>query len=236
MTSTNMPEKIDSDNLSEERIIKWLQENPGFLQNNPHACDFLIPPNENKGKKIADFQSYMIKRLKDDKEDIIEEAKVLVETSRANMSNQAQIHQAVLLLLEAQNFEDFIRTITIDFASLLNLDIISLLVETEGQIIPHIDISGVRAVNGGTIDLIMKDQNIILESNVSGLDEIYGGGAGLVKSQMLVRLDIGQSAPSVLIAFGSRNPETFQPGQGVELVAFLGCVIERLFYSWLTIK
>ena len=57
MTSTNMPKKIESDNLNEEQIIKWLKDNPKFLQENPHACDFLIPPNESKGKKIADFQS-----------------------------------------------------------------------------------------------------------------------------------------------------------------------------------
>lgn len=230
MSTSTMPKETP---VSENQVLQWLKDNPDFLQNNPDACNLLIPPSEKSGKTIADFQAYMIKRLKDDKEDIIEEARELVETSRTNMSNQARIHQAVLLLLEAQNFEDFIRTITLDFLSLLNLDIISLLVEAEGGIIPHIDISGVRAVGNGAIDRIMGEQNIVLESHIMGRDEIYGGGAGLVKSQMLVRLDIGECAPSVLIAFGSRVPETFQPRQGVELVAFLGCVIERCLYSWL---
>lgn len=234
MTANTMSKKTDPIEITENQVIDWLKNNRDFLQNNPQACDFLIPPSEKSDKTIADFQSYMIKRLKDDKEGVIEEARELVETSRANMSNQAKIHQSILLLLEAQNFEDFVRTITMDFVALLNLDIISILVESDGSVIPHINMSGVRAVSSGTADLIMGEQNIILESNIMGLDEIYGGGAGLVKSQMLVRLDIGEDTPSIILAFGSRDPVTFQPGQGVELVAFLGCVIERCFFSWLS--
>lgn len=175
----------------------------------------------------------MIKRLKDDKEEVIESAKEIVETSRLNMSNQARIHQAVLMLLEATSFEDFIQTITMDIVSLLGIDIISLVVEAEGDVIPHIDISGVKAVTSGTVNLLLADKNILLESHMNGIDNIYGGGAGLVKSQLLMRLPIAQGMPPVMLAFGSRDPEMFTPGQGTELVEFLARVIERCLYNWL---
>jgi uncharacterized protein YigA (DUF484 family) len=90
-------------------------------------------------------------------------------------------------------------------------------------------------VPSGTIHLLTKGQHAVLESNISGLDEIYGGGAGLVKSQMLMRLDISRHAPPAIVAFGSRNPQQFQPGQGTDQIGFLGGVIERCFRTWLSL-
>jgi|GEM_PF-5814629 len=85
-------------------------------------------------KNVADFQSYMIKRLKDDREDVIQSAREIVENSRANMNNQTRIHNAILLLLEATSFQDFIHTMTMDFAAMLDVDIISLVIEIDAGV------------------------------------------------------------------------------------------------------
>jgi uncharacterized protein YigA (DUF484 family) len=163
----------------------------------------------------------------------LDSARELVENSRHNMNNQARINRAILLLLEAQNFEDFIRTITLDFASLLDVDIVSLIVETDGEVIPHVDLAGVRLVSPGTVDLLLHGGNVALEGATRGLDQIYGGGATLVKSQALLRLHIGVDTPPALLAFGSRDANLFYPGQGTEMIGFLGHVVERCFRSWL---
>jgi uncharacterized protein YigA (DUF484 family) len=220
--------------LTDDDILDWLRANPKFLTRNPEAADLLIPPTRvNNDRKVADFHGYMIKRLKDDREDVITNAREIVETSRANMNNQTRIHNAVLLLLEAGTFQDFIHTMTMDFASLLDVDVISLIVEIESGLVPQIDLTGVRVVTPGSVDLLTRNQPIVLESAISGLDEIYGGGAGLVKSQALVRLNIGGDTPPALLAFGSRNPQMFTPGMGTEQIGFLGHVIERCFRAWL---
>lgn len=231
MTMTN----DHSRTIEEDDVIAWLRAHPRFLQDNPHVCDLLLPPSEKKGKGIADFQSYMIQRLKDDKHEVIESARELVENSRHNMNNLSRIHRAVLLVLEAHHFEDFVRTITLDFASLLDVDIVSLIVETDGEVIPHIDLAGVRLVTPGTINLLLGQSDVALESATRGLDQLYGGGATLVKSQALLRLHIGGDTPPALLAFGSRDPNMFYPGQGTEMIAFLGQVVERCFRSWLTL-
>lgn len=219
--------------LTPDDIIAWLRDNPRFLQQNPEVCDFLLPPKENKGKGIADFQHYMVKRLKADRDEVVEATRDIVETSRANMSNQARIHTAVLMLLEAQNFEDFIRTITMDFATILDIDIVTMIVETDGVVIPHIDLQGVRAVPAGSVEQLTSGRPVILQSHINGLEELYGGGAKLVTSQAFLTITLSQNTPPALIAFGSRNPEQFQDGQGTELIAFLGKVIERCFRAWL---
>jgi hypothetical protein len=73
----------------------------------------------------------------------------------------------------------------------------------------------------------------LLQSNIEGYDEVYGGGAGLVKSQALLRLNLTGGLSPVLLAFGSRDPALFEEGQGTELISFLGAVIERGFRIWL---
>src|SRR5690349_12487410 len=119
----------DTPNMDAEDVIDYLRKNPKFLQQNPEAMDFLVPPKMEGGKGIADFQNYMIQRLKADKEQVITSTRELVENSRANMNNQQRVHKAVLRLLESNNFEDFIQSITMDLSTILDVDIAVLVVE-----------------------------------------------------------------------------------------------------------
>ena len=233
--SDSMAQKKSPALPATEDVIAFLKKNPGFLQQNPEVLDILLPPKEQQGKGVADFQYYMVQRLRADRDEVVETTKEIVEPSRANMNNQARFHTAILMLLDARNFEDFVRTITLDFAAVLDVDIISLVVETNGGSIPHIELSGVRAVRPGTIDLLMKSKAVILEAFITGFDDIYGGGSTLVKSQALLRLNVapGTPTPPVMLAFGSRNPDLFVEGQATDLLAFLGHVVERCFRNWL---
>ena len=223
----------DQTELSEHDILEWLRDHPDFLNRHPDVLDLFAVPKKEQGKGIIDFQHYMVERLKADREEVMASAREIVETSRANQTNQDRIHRAILTLLDAPTFEDFVKAITMDVTSVLGVDIIALLVEAEGPVIPHIDISGVRAVPPGTIEASMKDRRVLLQSNIEGYDEVYGGGAGLVKSQALLRLNLTGGLSPVLLAFGSRDPVLFEEGQGTELISFLGAVIERGFRIWL---
>lgn len=233
MTDDQDSDTEQSPPLTDQQIIDYLQANPGFLKKNPEACEFLLPPDTASGKGVADFQSFMIKRLKDDKEKISRTTQEIVETSRANMNNQQRVHRAVLRLLECDSFDDFIRSITIDLASILNVDIATLVVEANGHEIPHIHTSGIRVIPPGTVQGWMKEQNILLQDNIAGIEPIYGSGATLVQSQILLRVDIAMDTPPAIVAFGSRDPDMFQEGQATDQILFLARVIERCFRMWL---
>lgn len=230
MTDTDKPSQI-----SEDDVISWLRKHPDFLSRNPDICELLLPPKAETGKNVADFQHFMIKRLREDRDGIIEEAREIVETSRTNMNNQSRMFKSIVMLLDSQTFDEFIQTITMDMASVLDVDIITLLVESDDDVIPHVNLSGVKAVPPGTIDNFMKNERVKLEANIQGNENIYGGGSGLVKSQLALKLNVAPNMPPAMLAFGSREPEQFQPGQGTELIAFLGHVIERYMRIWLDI-
>lgn len=220
--------------MKDNDIIEYLKDNPGFLKDNPEACNYLhLPDASAGGANVADFQSFMIKRLKNDKEEVIKTTQDIVETVRNNMNNQNRIHKATLRVLEALSFDEFIQALTVDLTSILDVDITALIVETDGQIIPHINASGIRVVPEGTIDRWMENRPVFLQENISGIEPIYGGGAALVRSQALVRIDISFDTPPAILAFGSRDPHMFQEGQGTEQIRYLAQVIERSFRQWL---
>ena len=230
-----MTDNDKKSNLTEEDIIAWLKENPNFFSSNPDVFEYLTPPKESKGKGVADFQYYMVQRLRADRDGIIEEAREIVETSRANMNNQSRVFRSVLMLLDAFSFDEFIKIITMDMASVLDVDIIALLVESEDDVIPHINLSGVRVLPVGATQALMNGKNILITDHVIADENIFGGGAGLVKSQVLLKLNIAPDTPPAVLAFGSRNSEQFIPGQGTELISFLGHVIERYMRIWLNV-
>jgi len=222
--------------ITKDEIINFLIENPTFLDDNPDAFEALIPKKKRaKRGQPADFQSYMIDRLKSDREEVIESTREIVENSRANMNNQQRIHTAVLRLLEAQNFEDFIHCITMDIANILDVDISVLVVEADGDHVPHVKTNGVRVIPAGTTEKWLGEKPILLQDNISGSEAIFGGGATLVQSQILLRVDISMDTPPAILAFGSRDPNTFTDGQATDQILFLARVIERSFRSWLNL-
>jgi len=221
--------------LNQTDILNWLKANPDFLEDCPEAADALLPPKIKKQRGIADFQSYMLDRLKADKEMVLETTREIVENARSNMNNQTRVQMAVLHILEAQSFEEFISSVTMDLTAMLDVDITALLVETEGKTIPHVQTPGLKMVPEGTIDQWMSDRPALLQSDISGLEAIYGSGASLVRSQALIRIDISLDMPPALLCFGSRNALTFEDGQGIEQISFLARVIERCIRLWLSV-
>ena len=78
MANPELPPDLDADD-----VIAWLKKNPDFLARNPDVIDLLLPPAHHNGRKVADFQSYMIQRLKADKAVAVGMTSEVVETTAA---------------------------------------------------------------------------------------------------------------------------------------------------------
>ena len=88
----------------------------------------------------------------------------------------------------------------------------------------------------GTVGALLgATEDAILRSHITGDPRAFGEAAGLVRSEALVRLEISTATPPAMLAFGSRDPEKFHPGQAVELMAFLATALESVVRGWLTL-
>jgi len=222
--------------LSDEDVVAYLKSRKDFFRDHPDLLEQLDAPGQRHGKGVVDFQQALVERLKADKSSHQKLQKDLIETFRANMTNQSRIQTAVLVLLEADTFEEFIETITQDFPVLLDVDTVNLVIESTSREIPFVNQSGIRFARQGTVQKWLGTGDALLQSNINGQEEVFGPGAGLVKSHALLRLEISPNTPAGIIAFGSRNPEAFHPDQAIDQIGFLAQVVERCFRIWLDVQ
>ena len=220
--------------VTESQVAAFLRRDPDFLRRNPQLLDAMEAPGREQGDGVVDLQQVMVGRLREELGELRQQRDELLAMGRSNLSSQARIHKVVLDLLAARSFERLIETVTTDLAVALDLDIVALCVERPSDGAPTPPVAGVKCLEPGSVDAIFgPGRGILLRGDVSGDPEVFGAGAGLVSSEAMLRLNISSATPPALLAFGSRDPEHFDDGQGTELLAFLAQTIERLIRAWL---
>ena len=178
----------------------------------------------------------MVERLRLQVAEATEERDALVLTGRNNLSAQSRVHQAVLAFLGARSFEQLIERATTDLSVMLDLDVVMLGVERADLTLPRPRLGGICQLDQDTVDcLIGRGRQIRLRPDVGGDPMVFGAGAGLVASDALIRLSISRESPPALLALGSRQPEHFHPGQGTELLLFLGESLQACIRGWLNL-
>lgn len=207
--------------MNPQSILDFLQQNPDFLLQHPE----LIP--EQQGN-VVNFQNVMVQKLRRDKQKVEDRHRSLIDNARTNMNIQARVHAGIIRCVEARNLEELIEIAANELTLMLEVDVISLCLETP-KAANSFDLPGnIKLLEIGLIDKLLGNQDSLVQANIEGDPAIYGGGARLVKSQVLMRLNIAENIPDGLLAFGSRDPLLFSDGQGTELIGFLTDVVERL--------
>lgn len=219
--------------LTAERVAEYLRDNPDFLVNHPDLLEVLQTQEQAAGN-VVDFQHAMVHRLREENEKLRSAQEYLVSTARGNQSIQSRVHDSVLAILRAPSFETMIQTVTTDLAVLLDVDAVTIGVETGDVPIPKAYAAGIRALPAGAVDAMLgPNRDVMLISQITGDPRLFGAAAGLVRSQAVTRLRASSQAPVGLLALGSRKEDGFTPGQGTELLGFLSRALETMIRQWL---
>ena len=230
-------DSTEAPQITATQVIDFLQRHPDFLNRHPEAFENQSAPERKLGAGLVDFQSTMIQWLRADVAVHSDRQRELIDTSRANLTIQVRVHECVLSLLEARSFEKVIETVATDLTVLLDLDVVALGIESDDETWSAEEaLQGLRVVPHGTVDAIFGEAgDLILGSGIEGQAEAFGEAADLVRSAALVRLEISPTSAPAFIAFGSRDPEKFHPGQATELIGFLATVLESVIRGWLSL-
>ncbi|MDF1721616.1 MAG: DUF484 family protein [Minwuia sp.] len=230
-------EKVADTPLSDEAVQAYLLANPDFLQRHPDLVRHLAPPSrfedEEEANRVVDMQGFMVSRLQSDLERARDNHDALISSARSNLSSQGQIHQCALAVLDARDFAHFINIVTNELPLILNVDTVTLCVESDARDGASAT-PGVRAMARGQVDALLGNgTRILLRDRISDSEAVHGPAAGLVASDALARLAVNPKAPLALLAVGSREQDRFHAGQGTELLGFLAGVLERCLGRWL---
>jgi len=196
-------------------VLAYLRQHPDFLDRHPEALRLVRPPARDNGDGVLDFQHFLLERLRRDVVRLEDEQKSLISTSRGNLASQCRVHKAVVAMLRAASFEHLLQIVTTDLAVLIDVDVVTLGIENESARMTRLPVHGIHLLRSGTVDALL------------------GAAAGLVRSQALLRISISRSGPVGLMCMGTRNPDTFYPGLGTELLTFLARALEITIAQWL---
>lgn len=217
-----------------EDVIAYLREHPDFLGSHPDALSLLRAPSRETGDGVVDFQHFMLERFRHDLGRLQHEQKNLIALSRGNLASQCRVHKATLAMLKATSFEHLLQIVTTDLAILIDVDVVTLGVESTAARTTRMPLHGIHLLRSGMVDQVLgPDRDVLLFDDNKGDPALFGGAAGLVRSQALLRLSFARSGPSGLMCIGTRKQGTFHPGLGTELLSFLARAVEITIAQWL---
>ena len=220
--------------IGSREVIAYLRDHPDFLDSHPEALRLLRPPVREVGEGIFDFQHFQIERLRAELTRLTLEHRTLIAASRGTLASQGRVHKAVLAILAAPSFEQLLQTVTTDLAVLLDVDVVTIGVESTAPPAGRLSLHGIRLLKAGAVDALLgPERNVLLRANAAGEALLFGGAAGLVRSQALLRLTFGRGAPVGLMCIGTRQPGRYHPGLATELLTFLARGLGVTVAQWL---
>lgn len=196
-----------------------------------------------RGRKVVDLRGALINRLEQRLDKLETTHRSVIAAAYDNLAGTTQIHKAVLSLLEQTRFVDFLRVLTLETPEMVAVDCARLCIETdEAPPGPAAgfdgDLDGVMiVVPPGGCDAYVALTNgpgrkVTLRQTAAEAEAIFGDAASWVRSEALVRLDMGGGRTGLLV-FGAEDPHRFGPEHGADLLSFFGGVVERTLGRWL---
>jgi len=229
-----MPDKKQKteEEIGAREVKRFLKSNPDFLIDNPELFEILTPPDRSTDDAVVDFQNLMIEKIKQNMKDLQSNQGHLIDTSRSNLTTQVQVHEAVLNLLSIDEFKNLGHIVTQDWADNLHIDVIRICFETDHAIQPP-DFKEVSILPKGCVnEHLGKDDIIQLRGDVDVSEDIFGPAKPLIKAEALIKIPKTKHNPPGILAFGSRDADMFYPGQGTELLRFLGKSFHNCLIQW----
>jgi uncharacterized protein YigA (DUF484 family) len=216
---------------------------PELILEDPAVMQALIAANERAmGGNIVDLRGIAMRRMEGRLDRLEDTHRSVIAAAYENLSATNTVHRAVLDLLEAADFDAFVAALGGPVAGALRVVSARLVLESlqagDGPVLDRM--GGVlRVVPPGFVAGCMAAgrrgpvRPIVLRQGVPESDAVHGELTGDIRSEAMMRLDLGPGRLPGMLALGSEDPHQFRPSQGVDLLAFLAGAFERMMRRWL---
>lgn len=203
------------------------------------ASDADIPSN------IIDLKTVVLKRLEGRLDEMEGKNNTIISAAYDNIATTSKVHRAILDVLEPNTFPDFLEFLRTRWAQTLNIDVARLCLEAPA--IPLADMPALQREFGPGVVFLQKDEidyyitlgkemdprPVTLRQIRKGVTKIHGLNAEHVRSEALMKLDLGVGNRPGLLLMASHNPDQFAPNMGTDLLVFYGSVFEKVMQRWL---
>jgi uncharacterized protein YigA (DUF484 family) len=196
------------------------------------------------GSNIIDLRAIAMDRLASRLDRLEDTHRSVIAAAYENLAGTNQVHRAVLHLLDAPDFTGFLAALQGDVARILRVDAVRLVLETaqdEGRPPAALRRLGevVQVAPQGFVASYMSggrrvaSRPVVLRATAALAEAVHGPCAADIRSEALLRLDLGPGRLPAMLAFGAEDPHQFKSAHGTDLLAFLAGVFERQMRRWL---
>jgi len=227
----------------ENHLREKLIADPELLLEDQAIMQALVAANEQSmGSNIVDLRGIAMERLAARLDRLEDTHRSVIAAAYENLAGTNQVHRAVLRLLDARKFEDFLSDLRGDVADTLRVDAMRLILESEeAEHDPAVQRMGdiLSVVEPGFCDrYITKGRDIparpvSLRQTRAEDEKVYQDKADYIRSEACLKLDFGEGRMPGMLVMGSEDPHLFTPQHGTDLLTFFGGVFERAMRQWL---
>lgn len=190
------------------------------------------------GDNVVDMRALAMDRLDARLQRLEDTHSTVLAAAYENLAGMNQVHRATLQMLEAPDFSRFLADLDGEVAAILRVDCLRLVLEShDGGDAPLAGVGAVVhvAAPGYVAGYIAGGRGghrpVVLRGVPKGIARPYG--AAQIRSEALMRIDLGPGRLPGLLALGSTDPGQFTPAQATDLLAFFAGVFERALRRWL---
>jgi hypothetical protein len=228
-----------------EELRDRLIADPEMILDDRDLMRALIAANERAmGANIVDLRGIAMKRLEARLDRLEDTHRSVIAAAYENLAGTNQVHRAVLKMLDPVGFKDFLLNLGSEVAEILRVDTIRLVLEATD---PSADDPALEKLGAvlcvappGFVDTYLRtgqgggqSRPVILRQTRSGLTSVYGESGDWIRSEAVMRLDLGPRRLPGMLAMGAEDPHQFRANQGTDLLSFFAGVFERAMRRWL---
>lgn len=230
-----MTDTLMADDLREKIIA-----NPDVLLEDHDVMRALVGANDDAmGGNIVDLRGVAMERLEARFDRLEDTHRTVIGAAYDNLASTNQVHRAILRMMDAETFDQFLTDLTGDVADILRVDAIRLVLESDDPAALSNDGATVAVmpedyVEGYiTLGRNMPARQVTLRKFHKVGGSLYGERAEYIQSEACLKLDLGTSRLPGMLVMGSEDPKLFTPQQGTDLLTFFAGVFERVMRRWL---
>lgn len=228
----------------EDKVREAILAKPDAILDDQDVMHALISANEKAmGGNVVDLRGIAMERLESRLDRLEDTHRSVIAAAYENLAGTNQVHRAILRMLEPMEFEAFLRCLGSEVAETLQVDRITLLLESaQSEADPAVQRmdSVLTVAEQGFIDAYLLQgrgghpRQVTLRQVGQGSGKVFGEAASWIRSEACLRLDFGTGRLPGMLAMGCEDPHHFSPQQGTDLLAFFAGVFERSMRHWLS--
>lgn len=232
MTTHNETDQ-DLSQSSAEEIADYLDRHPEFFREHPDLLGRLEIPHTRSGQAVS-LVERQVKTLREQNQKLRRQLHEMIEIARQNEELARRMHKLALTLMDAAEPADIFSTLYDNLKRNFHADQVAVRLFADPatmDTLPGAEFAGSDNSASELFRTLLETREPLCGRMKQQQQTFLFGseGRGLASSVMVPLHGPGWNG---ILAIGSLNPERYQPGMGVELLANLGEVLSFILNPW----